>query len=202
MRKKLHPTQRKILNILKRTIDNPLTIREIQEELNISSTSVVAHHISQLEPKGYLKRNPVNPRDYQVLQGSPEKLITFLNVYGLVKCGPNGSILDGNPEDKVPIASKLIPFPVNDAFLVKAKGDSMIPRICGGDLVIVRRTNYVNDGNIVVCVNNGEAMIKRFKREGNKVILISENAEKYPPFIASDDFRIEGEVRGVIKSNL
>ena len=92
--KRLHPTQKKLLVILKDNLDDPLTIREIQDILNISSTSVVAHHINQLEKKGYLKRNPNNPKDYQVLTDSPEKLITYLNLYGLANCGPKGSILD------------------------------------------------------------------------------------------------------------
>jgi repressor LexA len=199
--KKLHPTQQKLIDLLKRNMDDPMTIREIQEDLNISSTSVVAHHINQLEKKGYLKRNPDNPKDYQVLSDSPEKLITYLNLYGLAHCGSKGSILDGDPTDRIPIASQLVTFPVKDAYMVQAKGDSMEPRVHEGDFVIVQKTNLANSGNVVVCVNKGEAIIKRMKQEDGDVILISENS-KYSPFIAAKDFRIEGVVKGVITRKL
>ncbi|MBN2015777.1 repressor LexA [Candidatus Dojkabacteria bacterium] len=199
--KKLHPTQDKLLNLLRKNIDDPLTIREIQDELNISSTSVVAHHITQLEKKGYLKRNPNNPKDYQILSDSPEKLITYLNLYGLAQCGPKGSILEGDPEDRIPIASRLVSFPVVEAFMVKAKGDSMEPKIHEGDFVIARKGNEAESGNIVVCVNGGEAMIKRIKKENDSVILISENSS-YSPFLAASDFRVEGVVKGVIARTL
>ena len=112
--KKLHTNQEKLIHILRENIDNPLTMIELMEELDVASTSVVHHHIVQLEKKGYLKRNPSNPRDYQLLE-DPEKPITYINQYGLAECGPNGSILDGNPIDRIPIASKLLKFPTESS---------------------------------------------------------------------------------------
>lgn len=193
----LHPIQKKLLDLLTKNIDEPLTIREMQDILDISSTSVVAHHLAQLEKKGYLKKNPYNPRDYQVLKG-PEKQITYLNLYGLAHCGPNGSILDGSPIDRIPIPTKLLTFPSADAFMVKAKGDSMQPKINGGDLVIARKTPDADSGSTVVCVNDGEALIKKIQKEKNKEVLLISINPSYPPFLATKDFRIEGEVRGVI----
>lgn len=199
--KKLHPTQKKLLEILKNNLDDPLTIREIQDILDASSTSVVAHHISQLEKKGYLKRNPNNPKDYQVITDSPEKLITYINLYGLASCGPRGSLLDGDPLERIPIASRLISFPVRDAFMVKAKGDSMAPKIHEGDFIISRKSQNAEDGSVVVCVNDGEAIIKKIKKENGNIILISENP-RYSPFLAAKDFRIEGEVKCVINNSI
>jgi repressor LexA len=60
---KIHPLQEQLLKLLAKNKTDQLTIRELQEELAISSTSVVAHHLKQLEKKGLLKRNPSNPRD-------------------------------------------------------------------------------------------------------------------------------------------
>lgn len=198
MQKKLHPVQEKLLDLLTETIDEPLSIQGMMIRLNLSSKSVVAHHIKQLEIKGYLKRNPSNPRDYQVLRkGAPEKQITLLNLYGLARCGPNGSILDGNPIERIPITTRLLTFPSKDAFMVKAKGDSMVPKISDGDLLIVKRTNTPKNGNIMVCVNNGETVVKKVQIKDKKTILVSLN-QNFEPFLASDDFRVEGEVRGVI----
>jgi repressor LexA len=194
---KLHPQQLVLLNLLRASLDNPLTIRELQQELGMSSTSVVQHHIEQLEKKGYLKRNPDNPRDYQILS-DPERPITYLNLYGLAHCGPNGSILDGAPIDRVPIASRLIRFPAEEAFLVEAIGKSMIPKINPGDLAIVQKQKHASSGDIVVCVNDESVLIKRFIKAGEKVILHSENNE-FPPFLASENLIIEGIVRGIFQ---
>jgi len=193
--------QKKLLDLLIKNINEPLTIREMQDILNASSTSVVAHHLTQLEKKGYLKKNPANPKDYQILKDAPEKQITYLNLYGLAHCGPNGSILDGNPVERMPISTRLISFPSVEAFMVKARGDSMEPKINEGDLVIARKTNDADSGSIVVCVNDGEALIKKIKKEGESIILISLNP-KYQPFLATQDFKIEGEARGIITNKV
>lgn len=195
--KKLHSNQEKLIYILRENIDDPLTMFELMEELNVASTSVVHHHIVQLEKKGYLKRNPSNPRDYQLLE-DPEKPISYVNQYGLAECGPNGSILDGNPLDRIPIASKLLKFPTKDAFIVIAKGNSMEPDISQGDYVIAQKTISPSNGDTIVCINQEVAIIKTFFRNGNKIILHSTNPN-HKPFLASDDFKVEGVVKNIIK---
>jgi len=194
--KSLHPSQKEILKLLEANIMDPLTIREIQEILTISSPSVVHHHIQQLEKKGYLRRNPSNPQDYQILSDNPDSQFAYINLYGLAQCGPNGSILDGAPIDRIPISTKILGFRASEAFFVRAKGDSMINKIHDGDLVIARRQNIAADGDIVVCTNNGEALIKKVQKQKKGAILVSLN-EKFSPFLAEEDFRIEGIVRGV-----
>lgn len=205
--KKLHKTQQAVLDLLKENIEEPLTVRELQELVGASSPSVVHHHIGQLEKKGYLRRNPNNPQDYQILGTAPDKQIAYLNLYGLAHCGPRGSVLDGNPTDRVPIATRVLGFPSKDAYLVKAKGDSMAPRINNGDLVIVRRAKTAANGDVVVCVDDGEAKIKKFqknppsprlRRAGKTEIILESFNPKYSPFLATKDFRVEGVVKGVL----
>ncbi len=199
----LHPVQKKLLEVLKANMDDPLTIRQLMKLASASSPSVIHHHITQLEKKGLLRRNPSNPSDYQVLMGEPEKEIAFLNLYGLAQCGPKGSILDGNPVDRIRISSKFLGFSALDAFAVKAKGTSMLPKIKPGDLVIAKRSNTFNNGDVVICVNNGEALIKKVQiitKDDEHIAynLISVNSQNYPPFLAGEDFRVEGIVRGVL----
>lgn len=197
MAKKLHKTQKRLLQLLKENIDDPLTVRELQDMLDVSSPSVVQHHIYQLEKNGYLLRNPTNPRDYQILGDEPEKKISYINLYGLAQCGSGGSILDGNPIDRIPIATKILGFSPVEAFMVKARGNSMSPTIKDKDLVIARRSQVVDNGQIAICVNEGEALIKKIYKTSDNIILRSTN-EKFEPFLASADFHVEGIVKGVL----
>lgn len=199
--KNLHQKQRRILNLLIKNYDNPLTIREIQSSLGMSSTSVVSHHLMQLEKKGYLKRNPSNPRDYHIIKSAPEKQIIYLNLYGMAHCGPHGSLLDGNPIDRIPISPRLLSFPASEGFLLKAKGDSMEPKIYDNDLIIAKRSNTVENGKITICTNKGEVLLKKIHQQKEGIFLISLN-QKYIPFLAADDFKIVGEVKGIISYTL
>ena len=92
----VHTTQAKLLEILTENIESTLTMRELCDMLDLSSPSLVHHHITQLEKKGFLKRNPNNPSDYQIIT-TPENPVVFINLYGSAKCGPDGTILSGNP---------------------------------------------------------------------------------------------------------
>ena len=199
--KALHPQQIKLLELLKKNISDPLTMEELAECLDMSSKSVVFHHITQLEKKGYLKRNPTNPRDYIVLK-DPERNVIYLNMYGMAKCGPEGTILDGTPTRVVPVDPSMIYFPARKGFMVEAIGDSMQTLIAPHDWLIVEQSHDAGNKDVVVCVNNGEVMVKRFTKYGEDVILQSENP-RYSPIVADRTaFHIEGIVRSIIKRNV
>lgn len=196
----LHKKQIKLIDLLTANQDDPLTIRALQEELGLSSPSLVHHHITQLEKKGFLKRNPSNPRDYQVLL-DPEHPVSYVNLYGMAKCGPAGTVLSGSPLDMVPIYSKLIHFPVDEAFMVKATGDSMEPKIHEGDIVIARKQKTAEEGQIIICSLDSSVMIKRFSGK-NDVILESLNNKYYPIIVQNgQQFYIEGVMKGLISFN-
>lgn len=201
---KLHPTQSKLLSLLADNITNPLTIRELQDELDLSTPSLVHHHIQQLEKKGFLRRNPSNPQDYQVIRpdDNPEKLIAYINLYGMAQCGPEGTLLSGDPEDRVPLSTKILGFRSDEAFIVKARGNSMSPRIQEGDLVIARKGSDAPNGSVVVCVNEGKALIKKIQKMQDNILLVSINPS-FEPFIASkEDFKIEGIVKCIMSYKL
>lgn len=196
--KALHPKQTELLEILRTHISDPLTMEELADRLNVSGKSVVFHHIKQLEKKGYLKRNPSNPRDYIILK-DPERNVIYLKMYGMAKCGPEGTILDGTPTRIVPVDPSMIYFPACKGFMVEAKGDSMESLIAPHDWLIVEQNHQPQNKDVVVCVNNGEVMVKRFTQDGENVILQSENPS-YNPIVADrDSFRVEGIVRSIIK---
>ncbi len=198
--KALHPKQEKLLEILKSHLADPLTMEELAEQLDVSAKSVVFHHIKQLEKKGFLKRNPANPRDYTILK-DPEKNVIYLKMYGMAKCGPEGTILDGTPTRIVPVDPSMIYFPACKGFMVEAKGDSMENLISPKDWLIVEQNHQPKNKDVVVCVNNGEVLVKRFTQDGKNVILQSENPH-YTPIVADKtSFHVEGIVRSIIKRN-
>lgn len=67
---------------------------------------------------------------------------------------------------------------------LRVKGDSMSPLILENDLVLIRLQDEVDSGDLaVVIVDEEDGVIKRVQFGMNKVTLISENSEKYPPRI-------------------
>lgn len=197
--KPLHSKQKKIFELLKTNALNPLTIKELSAEADIGSPGVFYHHLSQLEKKGYLKRNPYNSKDYIVLD-SPESNIVYIGQYGTATCGPKGNILDDNPIEHIPIASSLLRFPSSEAFIVEAKGNSMQPRICEGDIVIAKKQNIANHGDIIICSLNEAVLIKKFVHQNSIVSLVSFNQDLYHPIRVSEDdsFVISGVVKNIL----
>lgn len=195
--KELHPTQEKLLELLRSNMNDPLTVEELRERLDVSSKSVVHHHILQLEKRGYLKRNPNNPKDYSILT-DPEKPVVYLNLYGLAQCGADGFFLGDSPIDRIPIASRIIKFPASEAFIVEAKGDSMTPKIHEGDLIIARTQSTAQPQEIVICVNEGTTIVKVYNPVAPDTIILESLNKSHPIIKASDDFRIVGVLRSVL----
>ncbi|ACC98573.1 Transcriptional repressor, LexA family [Elusimicrobium minutum Pei191] len=197
---KLHKNQQKLLLLLQKHIAEPLSMEELAEEMDISSKSVVHHHIKQLEKKGYLIRNTTNPHYYQIK--NPEEKVVYLPMYGMAKCGPEGTILDGTPTRIVPVDPGMVQFPIKKGFMVEAKGSSMEDLIHAKDWLIVEQSNTPKVNDIVVCVNNEETMVKRFCTEGDSIILISDNRKFIPIIADKGSFKVEGIVRSVIKRGI
>lgn len=196
--KKLHIKQSQILQILKDNRDAPLSVKELSFAVGISSPGVLYHHLNQLEKKGYLKRNPQNSKDYVVLD-NPESSVVYIGKYGSAHCGPDGLLLDETPEEHIPIASSLLRFSAAEAFIVEAEGDSMEPKIHQGDIVIAKRQNVAETGDIVVCSFNEQVKIKKLIKANGLVSLYSLNTKHYPiPVSEEDNFIIAGIVKNVI----
>ena len=71
-------------------------------------------------------------------------------------------------------------------FALSVKGDSMEPRICEGDVVVVRRQGHINSGDIaIVLVNGDDATIKKVKIHASGISLIPFNATYPPAFYTS-----------------
>lgn len=190
------PLQSRLLKAIAAHPTSPLSYRELAKKVSVSSTNTVSYNLRALEKKGYLKRDSVDPRIYQVL-GQASEGICHVSLYGLAHCGPHGSFLNDAPVDRIALAIRVLTFPVEEAFLVKAEGDSMEPRICAGDIVLSRKQNHADTGQIIVCVNERQALIKKLLKKKHSTMLISLNP-KYDPMVAADDFRVVGLVKNIV----
>lgn len=198
--KSLHAKQSQILEFFKKNKDNDFIINDLYSILDIESPGILYYHLGQLERKGYIKKNPSNSRDYQILD-SPEDPITYVNNYGKAKCGPGGLMLDGSPVGRIPITSTFLKFPAGEAFIVEAEGDSMEPKIYEGNMVIARKQSKPNSGDIIVCAHHGEVKIKQYVEIGDRKVLHSLNKEHPLIEIQEDDeFTVEGVVKNVLSS--
>lgn len=200
--KKLHSNQKRLLELLKQHQDNPLTMEELALQMDISSKSVIHYHMTQLEKKGYITRSAVNPQQYFVKEDEDQNVV-YLPLYGMAKCGPAGTILDGNPSRVVPVDPSMVKFPACKGFMVEAKGDSMTDLIHPKDWLIVEKNNTPKERDVIVCSNNGETLVKRFVMDNaGNVLLVSDNTA-YAPIVADrDSLKIDGIVRSVLKRDL
>lgn len=85
-------------------------------------------------------------------------------------------------------------------FFARVAGDSMRGAgIFHGDIVVVDRSLEVASGNVVVAVVNGEMLIKRVNKQGDRLFLLAENPD-YPPLEVTDgmDFQVWGVVTNVV----
>jgi len=115
-----------------------------------------------------------------------------------------GKVTAGQPIEAIEAVEETFPLPkdwVNNdtVFMLRVEGNSMINAgIFDGDLVIVRQQPVANNGDIVVALTpDGEATVKRFFKEKNRVRLQPENDEMAP--ILLPEVKIVGKVIGVLR---
>lgn len=125
-----------------------------------------------------LGKSPVRHGGMEIF--SNDERLVKLPIIGEVAAGYN-ALAEENHIGVEKISADAISDGYEYAWL-KVKGDSMSPLILNGDLVLIRLQEEVDSGDIaVVIVDEENGVIKRVKYGTNKVTLISENADEYPP---------------------
>jgi repressor LexA len=209
--------QRRVLEVIRDSIDRrgyPPSVREIGEAVGLSSASSVAHQLSVLQKKGWLRRDPNRPRALDVrLPGeagrnaaaSPEPPMvgdgerasapTYVPLVGRIAAG--GPVLaEQAVEDVFPLPRELVGE--GTVFMLKVTGDSMVEAaICDGDWVVVRQQPTAENGEIVAAMIDGEATVKTYKRRDGHVWLMPHNPAYEP--IPGDDATILGRVVSVLR---
>lgn len=202
---KLTSKQAEILNFIKKQLYDkgyPPTVREICQAVGLSSTSTVHGHLSRLEKKGYIKRDPVKPRAIEIVNNELIKykeLVLNIPVIGKVTAGTPILAVE-NIEAEIPVPIDMIQGYVefDKFFILTVHGDSMINAgILNNDYIIVRQQSEAINGEIVVAMIGDEATVKRFYKEKEYIRLQPENPYMQP--IIAKDVKITGKVVGLFR---
>lgn len=215
--------QRKVLAFIEAQIERQgfaPTIREIGRHLGISSTNGVNDHLKALEKKGYLARQDQKSRTLRVLRplrGTPARraspsvdLMSAVLLGGdddLIEVPLLGRVAAGAPilaeehyEDTVKVSSFLLGKGTSTqrVFALRVVGDSMIDDgIFDGDFLFVKKQSAARVGEIVVAMIEGEATVKRYYPEGDRIRFQPANPRMDPIFVDKRSFR-QTDILGVV----
>jgi repressor LexA len=182
-------------------------LRLHQALLGQPSSSTVHAHLANLEKVGLLRRDPSKPRAIELLDRAASTatsaidavksavLPTGLPLVGHVAAG-QPLLAEENIEEYVQIPE--IAGGEEGEYLLRVRGDSMKNAgILPDDVVVVRKQDSAEDGEIVVALVGEEATVKRFFREADHVRLQPENETLEP--IRSREVKVLGRVVGVMR---
>lgn len=202
---KLSKRQQHILDFIKDEVRKkgyPPSVREIGEAVGLASSSTVHGHLSRLESKGLIRRDPTKPRAIEILDIDVQSRIPKGNVINVPVVG---KVTAGQPITAVENIDEYFPLPESLApadehvFMLEVMGDSMIEAgILDGDYVIVKQQQTAQNGEIVVAMTeDDEATVKRFFKEKDYFRLQPENSAMDP--IILNNVSILGKVIGVYR---
>jgi repressor LexA len=204
----LSDKQREILAFLHETITRvgyPPSMREICDAVGLTSVSSVSHQLTQLELRGFIRRDPNLNRAIEILvelEGNPDAV--RVSDEDVVNVSLVGRIAAGIPITAEQNVEAVFPLPrqvvgQGNVFMLKVQGDSMIDAaICDGDYVVVREQQTAENGDIVAAMLNDEATVKVFKQRDGKTWLLPRNSAYEP--IDGDYAKVLGKVVAVIRS--
>lgn len=175
----------------------PPTIREMCEHLDLDSTSSVVYHLKKLESMGKISRSENKNRAIELADKPIINSVT-LPVVGEIAAG-QPILAEENWTDKILINDNF--FVGSNLFVLKVKGDSMIEvGILNGDYVVISKQSIANNGEIVACLIDDEATVKKFYKEEGFFRLQPENSSMKPIYV--DHIEILGKVVGLIRNQI
>lgn len=192
------------------------SFEEMKEALDLKSKSGVHRLISALEERGFLRRLPNRARALEVLK-MPEraeaKATAAPSTRRIVPEPANDVIevpLHGRIAAGVPIeafeGSTMLPVPAallgaGDHYALEVAGDSMVEAgILDGDFALIRKQDVARDGEIVVAlIEDSEATLKYFRREGAMIRLDPANRAYDPQRYAPAQVRVQGKLAGILR---
>lgn len=191
------------------------SFEEMKDALELKSKSGVHRLISALEERGFIRRLANRARALEIVRmpdtkagaaSGPKPSVTppmaandvvELPLHGRIAAGMPIEALEGQTTLPVP-AALLGP---GEHYALEVAGDSMVEEgILDGDYALIRRTDVARDGEIVVAlINNEEATLKTYRREGSMIRLDPANRNYDPQRYREDQVAIQGKLAGLLR---
>lgn len=167
--------------------------RQIMNALRLGSLATVRRYVMELENQGVLERSEIGK--IIPLPKLQKGNFVLAPLVGSIVCGiPNLS--EQNYEDTFALPTDI--FGKGELFMLHADGNSMIEAgISPGDLLVLRKQNSAEDGEIVVALIDGETTLKRLYHKDGKIVLHPEN--KRMKDIVVDSCSVQGVLVSCIK---
>jgi repressor LexA len=204
MEPRLTDRQREVLEFIQAFTEShgvPPTVREIGARFHVTPRAAF-DHLRALERKGYLRRRTTEGRTSRALTlAVPPAKAHEVPILGRIAAGAP-LLAEENREGSLPLDPSWVGGRGADVFGLRVRGESMInAHIVEGDLVLVRRQDHAQPGDIVVALVDGEATVKRFARDANAVLLRPEHPTMGPIVIreGEKELRILGKVVGLVR---
>ena len=188
--------QQEVLSFIEDSISSrgfPPTLREIGEHLGIKSTNGVNDHLKALTRKGFLRRNSMKSRG-----------MCPTSVPQMVEVPLLGSVPAGVPMEAIEEEGESLrvdPFFIGSSrsvFALKVQGESMIEDgIHDGDYVFVAKEQSASKGDTVVAMIDGEATVKRFYPEGDRIRFQPANETMEPIYVERSQM-VSTEILGIV----
>jgi len=195
--------QREILDFIESFIQSSgysPSFEEIAKFFGYRSLATVHEHLSNLERKGYIRRNYNESRSVEPMETTHLRAAAAaLPLHGLVAAGLPIEAIEQDESVCVPEDMLTGHGP---HYVLRVRGDSMIDdQIRDGDCVVVDGRDVADNGEMVIALVNGEsATVKRFYREGNgRIRLQPANEGHAPQYYDERDVKVRGVVIGVIR---
>jgi len=201
-------TRLRILNFIRKFFDErgyAPTVRDIARGCNISTPSVVQHHLNTLERQGHIRRDPEVFRSIQLVERKRES-ISRVPLLGTIAAGkpipvPTPDTWTTIPEETLQLTEEVTQGK-KDIYALKVKGSSMIDAfVDDGDIVLLQSTSKVEDGEMaaVWLKLEQEVTLKKVYHEAGRIRLQPANSTMKPMYYKPEDVEIQGKVIGVLR---
>jgi repressor LexA len=191
------------------------SFEEMKDALALKSKSGVHRLISALEERGFIRRLPNRARALEIVRmpdgnasipvNSKTSMAPPAAANDVVELPLHGRIAAGLPIEAIE-GQATLPVPAallgpGEHFALEVAGDSMVDEgILDGDYALVRKAETARDGEIVVAlIDESEATLKTFRREGQMIRLDPANRRYDPQRYRPEQVRIQGRLAGLLR---
>jgi repressor LexA len=175
------------------------SFEEIAENFEYRSLATVHEHLSNLQSKGYIRKNYNESRSIELVDSDIRIAAVELRLLGSVAAGLPIEAIEERESISVP--EDMIAGSVTEHYVLRVRGSSMIDeQIRDGDYVIVQSRDTAHNGEMVIALVDGEnATMKKFFRDNGRVRLQPANPDLDAMYFDPDRITIQGVVIGVIR---